>query len=363
VRHWAKKTLITGLLASVGFPAGWAMAAAPSSVIPQDIFPQKAKPGQPAVAIVNNEALSEKKFINSLVLLSGMQLMRQWFELTLLKQACDKAGLHVGKKQIQAQMNFVMANLAAQKVPADERLAALQRVLASRGESLPTFELGLARTAYIEALAKGHVRVTKKQIRLSYESQYGPKVLVRDIVVPGFSQAVTVRDLIEKKHDSAAKVAETYSVAKQSAANGGEVLIPLKDTTIPRIFRSTAAHLRKGHLSSGIPMGNDIHLLWLVKKVPAQNVPFSSVEKQIKASLTRIMELRWGQREIAKLVAAAKIKIKDPVLHALYSELKKQMAAERAAMENAKQKKNPLLPSNPVPNSKSGLTPANIGGK
>jgi hypothetical protein len=361
VRHWVKKTLITGMLASIGLPAGWAVAASP--VIPQDILPVKAKPGQPAVAIVNGEALSEKKFINSLVLLGGMPLMRQWLELTLLKQACDKAGLHVGKKQLQAQMDFIMDNLAAQKIPANERMAALQRILAARGETLPSFELRLARTAYIEALAKGHVHVTKKQIQLSYESQYGPKVLVRDIVVPGFSQAVTVRDLIEKKHDSAAKVAETYSIDKQSAANGGEVLIPLKDTAIPSILRSTAAHLRKGHLSSGIPMGNDIDLLWLVKKIPAQNVPLKSVEKNIKASLTRVLELQWGERELQKLVAAAKIKVKDPVLHALYGELRREMAAERAAMQKSKSSANPLLPTNTNPNGKSGLNPANIGGK
>jgi parvulin-like peptidyl-prolyl isomerase len=276
----------------------------------------------------------------------------------VLKQACEKAGLHVGKKQIQAQMNLVLQNLAAQKIPADERMTALERILASRGENLLLFQLGLARTAYIEALAKGHVSVTPKQIRLAYESQYGPKILVRDIVVSGFSQAVTVRDLIEKKHDSAAKVAEEYSLDKQSAANGGEVLIPLKDSAIPRIFRSTAAHLRKGHLSSGIPMGNDIHLLWLVKKIPAQNVPLASVQKAIKANLTRILELRWGEREIQKLVAAATIKVKDPVLHALYAELKNELAMERAAMEKAKQKQNPLLPS-----TTTGETPAGIGGK
>ncbi len=360
MRHRTKSTLIAGLLATLMLPIGApAATSATLSGIPSNIFPEKAKPGQPAVAIVNGEALSEKKFINSLLLLSGMQLMRRWFELTLLKQACEKAGLHVGKKQIQAQLNFVLQSLAAQHIPADERMAALQRILASRGENLPLFELGLARTAYIEALAKGHVHVTSKQVHLAYESQYGPKVLVRDIVVSGFSQAVTVRDLIEKKHDSAAKVAETYSLDKQNAANGGEVLVPLKDSAIPRIFRSTAAHLRKGHLSSGIPMGNDIHLLWLVKKIPAQNVPLAKVQKAIKANLTRVLELRWGEREIQKLVAAAKIKIKDPVLHSLYAELKHELAMERAAMQQAKEKKNPLLPSN----STSGMTPAGIGGK
>ncbi len=357
MRHWAKKTLITGLLICMGLPAERAMAS--TNVIPHDILPEVAKPGQPAVAIVNGEALSEKKFVSSLILLGGMQLMRQWFELTLLRQACEKAGLHVGKKQIQAQMNFVLQNLAAQKIPADERMIALQRLLAARGKTLPSFELGLARTAYMEALAKGHVKVTKEQIRLSYESQYGPKVLARDIVVSGFSQAVTVRDLIEKKHDSAAKVAATYSLDKQSAAHGGEVLIPLKDTAIPRIFRSTAARLRKGHLSSGIPMGNDIHLLWLVKKIPAQNVPLASVEKEIKANLTRILELQWGQREIQKLVTAAKIKIKNPVLRGLYAVLKKEVAAQRAAMQGAQNKKNPLLPMQ----STSGSNPARIGGK
>ncbi len=358
--HRTKSILTAGLLAAMILPVGASAAtSSPSSAVPTNILPERAKPGQKAVAIVNGEPLSEKKFLNSLVLLKGMELMQRWLQLTLLKQACEKAGLHVGQKQIQAQMNFVLQNLAAQHVPADERMAALERILASHGENLSIFDLGLARTAYIEALAKGHVHVTSKQIHLEYENQYGPKVLVRDIVVSRFSQAVTVKDLIEKKHDSAAKVAETYSLDKQSAANGGEVLIPLKDSAIPRIFRSTAAHLRKGHLSTGIPMGGDIHLLWLVKKIPAQNVPLAKVQKTIKANLTRILELQWGEREIERLAAAAKVKIKDPVLRAMYAELKHEMAMERAAMQQAKKKQNPLIPSN----SNSGGNPAGIGGK
>ena len=358
--HRAKSILVAGLLATTALPVGASAAAsAPSISIPNNIMPEKAKPGEPTVAIINGEPLSEKKFVNSMILLSGMPLMRRWIELTILKQACEKAGLHVGKKQIQAQMNFVLQSLATQHIPADERMVALEKILASRGQNLLLFQLGLARTAYIEALAKGHIHVTSKQIHLAYESQYGPKVLVRDIVVSSFSQAVTVRDLIEKKHDSAAKVAETYSLDKQTAANGGEVLIPLKDSAIPPIYRSTAAHLRKGHLSSGVPMGHAIHLLWLVKKIPAQKVPLAKVQKEIKANLTRVMELQWGEREIEKLAAAATIKVKNPVLHALYAEMNHDIAMEEAAMQRAKNRQNPLGP----PNSASGNSPASIGGK
>ncbi len=337
MRHQVLKFLAAGLAISVGLP-GLAVAATAGAkaIIPQNVFPQKAMPGHTAVAIINGERLSEKKFVDSLLLLNGMTLMQKWFQLTLLKQACEKEGLKVGPAQIQAQLNGVLANIGAQKVPANQRMAALNRILAQRGESFAIFELGLARVAYIMALAKGHVHVTAKQLKLAYERNFGPKVLVRDIVVSSFSTAATVRDLLQVKHDNPAIVARQYSINRQTAADGGLVAIPLKDTTIPRIFRSTAAHLRMGHLSSGIPMGADIHLLWLVKNIPAKKVAFSSVKAALKTKLLQVMELQWGQRELQRLVVQAKIKVKDPLLAAMYAELQKEVAMERQAMMRAK---------------------------
>ncbi len=63
--HRTKSILMAGLLAAMILPVGASAAtSSSSSAVPTNILPERATPGQTAVAIVNGEPLSEKKFLN-----------------------------------------------------------------------------------------------------------------------------------------------------------------------------------------------------------------------------------------------------------------------------------------------------------
>lgn len=327
-------------------------AASPARPIPmldQDILmPRSPASGDPAVATVNGVALSKAHFLNSLLRLNGVGLLEKWIQLTVLKQACEKAGLHVGKAQIDAAEQGVLDQLAAQHIPVKQRIPVLEKLLARKGESLAEFRLALARTTYMLALAKGHVQVTDAEVQQAYNANFGPKVEVRDIVVSNFDAAATVRHLIMDKHQDPAVVAQTHSINTQNAANGGLEVIPLEDKALPQILLDTASELQPDELSAPVPINGTLHLLWLVKKIPAVKVPLSKVRTGLKADLLNQMEMQWGQIELNRLVAQSHISIGNPILKEEFASLREAYAEQARLLRNEQKVQKNAATSTPA---------------
>ncbi|MGC8624872.1 MAG: hypothetical protein ACP5VQ_06360 [Phycisphaerae bacterium] len=327
-------------------------AVKPIPVLDQNILmPRSPTAGNPSIATVNGVALSKAHFLNSLLRMSGVGLLEKWIQLTVLKQACQKAGLHVGKAQIDAAEQGVLNQLAAQHVPVNQRIPVLEKLLARKGQSLADFRMALARTTYMLALAKGHVQVTNADVEQAYKVNFGPKAEVRDIVVATFDAAATVRHLIVDKHENPALVAQQHSINTQNAANGGLEIIPLEDKALPRILVNTAAELEPNELSAAVPVNGDLHLLWLVKKIPALKVPLPKVKVGLKADLLNEMEMRWGQIELNRLVAQSKITIDNPILKQEFTALREAYAEQARLLRNEQKAQQKNATSAPVPAS------------
>ena len=352
--------VVGNISAAVTLPAtpstGLKPVTAHLPALTQDVLmPRSPAPGNPAVAMVNGAALSKEHFLNSLLRLNGLGLLEKWIQLTVLKQACVKAGLHVGKSQVDAAEQGVLNQLAAQHIPAKQRIPVLEKLLARKGESLAEFRMALARTTYMMALAKGHVHITNAEVKLAYKTNFGPKVEVRDIVVNTFDGAATVRHLIMDKHENPAVVAQQHSINKQNSANGGLEVIPLEDKALPQILLDTARELQPNVLSAAVPINGTLHLLWLVKKVPASTVPLSKVHAALKADLLNQGELQWGQIELNRLVAQSKITIANPILNQEFAALREAYAEQAQAMRNEQkaQQSNAPAPAATQPQGKS----------
>ncbi len=302
------------------------------------LLPTLASPQEPVLAQINGQKLSAGAFNKTLTQLYGMHLFSQWVQVTLLQQACAKEGIHVGKGVVDAEEEKILQRLSAEHVPQGQRHAALARVLAMRGKTVPQFRLELWRSAYVKALAKGHIHVTKKQIQEAYNINFGPKVKAVDIVVGSIRDAVTVRHLIMKENKNPEQVARAMSLDQQTAQNGGVVLIPLDNPTLPKVLLHTAARLTPGKLSPSIPINGEFHLLWLLEKIPAQKVSMNKVRPIIVKKISQALVNQWGQREIARLWQAAKIKIDNPILQQQYAALRAAALAQAARNKAAQQK-------------------------
>jgi hypothetical protein len=348
---------LPGTTPAVGAPTADtpAVARTPVPMLNQEIImPRSPAPGNPAIAKVNGVALSKAHFLNSLLRLNGLGLLEKWIQLTVLKQACAKAGLHVGQAQVDAAEQGVLNQLAAQHIPAKQRIPVLEKLLARKGETLAEFRMALARTTYMLALAKGHVQVTDAQVHQAYKANFGPKVEVRDIVVSTFDDAATVRHLIMDKHENPALVAQQHSINTQNAANGGLEVIPLEDKALPQILLDTASELKPNDLSAAVPINGSLHLLWLVKKIPAVKVSFSKVQAGLKADLLNQMKLQWGQVELNRLVAQSKISIDNPILNEEFVALREAYAEQAKLMQNEQKAQNGGKSSAPATKPQAG---------
>lgn len=312
-----------GMTAQAALPA-------PSAASHVSLLPTLAGPQEPALMDINGQKLSASVFNNTLTKLYGMNLLRKWMQVTLLRQACQKAGIHIAKSAVDAQEDKVLQQLSAEHVPQGQRHAALARTLAARGISVPQFRLSLWQSAYVKALAKGHIHVTKAQIREAYNVNFGPKVKAVDIVVNSFGEAATVRHLIMRDHKNPEQVATTMSIDPQVSQTHGVIIIPLENTSLPANLLNTAQHLKPGVLSSSIPINGSLHLLWLLEKIPANHVSMRKVKPVIVKKLTILLENQWGAREIVRLWQAAKIKVNNPILARQYKALQAAILAQQA---------------------------------
>ncbi len=329
-----------GQASAATLPGSKPIVTAPVAAVPelnQDILmPRSPAGGNPAIATINGESLSKAHFLNSLLRVNGVPLLEKWIQLTVLKQACKKAGLDVGQAQIDAAEQGVLDQLAEQHIPAKDRIPVLEKLLARKGQSLADFRMALARTTYMLALAKGHVHVTDAQVKQAFKANFGPKVEVRDIVVNSFGDAATVHHLIMTKRVNPAVVAQKYSMDRQTAAKGGLEIIPLEDSALPQVLLSTVSVLKPDELSAAVPLNGSLHLFWLVKKIPASDVKFSKVQAALKADLLKQMKLQWGQLELNRLVAQSKITIDNPILNSEFAAIRDAYREEAQTLANEK---------------------------
>ena len=81
--------------AMAGMGAGpSASGAASAPAMQMSLLPKLAGPQEPALAQINGEKLSARAFENTLTGLYGMGLFNEWVQVTLLRQACAKEGIH-----------------------------------------------------------------------------------------------------------------------------------------------------------------------------------------------------------------------------------------------------------------------------
>ncbi len=301
--------------------------------------------GQKAIAVVNGQPISERQFDRILMSTDGMPLFEKFLQLTVLSQAARKAGLHVGPKQIAAERAKILAGLAKEHVPKGQRTAALAHILAERGISPLEFRMKLTRAAYLQALSRGKIHVSRAQEKAVFRVQSGPKLVLRDIVLHTLADAAYVRRLITKKHENPALVAKQHSIAPGANVNGGLIILPLRQKGVPAIVMDTARRLKPHQLSAAIFLNGAYHLLYLVKRIPAEHVAFKKVEPKLRQAMLMSLRQQWGNAYMAHLLLTAHIRINNSILATQYARQRDLQLAEirQAQAQQAKLKKQQEL--------------------
>lgn len=292
-----------------------------------------------AVALINGHPLSRKDMIDILIEARGVDVLQQMIILQLAKQETQKRGMRVTRADIDEEFRSALDGIAqnagmdAGEASEANKREALDQMLSERGISMAEFLIGMERNAHLRKLADGEIRVTDETLREEFARTYGERVLVQHIQIEqrdtrGLNEAL---ELLSRGADFT-DVARRLSKNPDTAARGGEMEpFTFDDPDIPPALRETAFSLKDDAVSSPVLAGQFVHILKLVRRIPAEGVEFDDVRKEIELRV-RKRAMPQAMSALAKeLFVKANIKVLDSRLREKYQEFLNSSAAGQSS--------------------------------
>jgi hypothetical protein len=298
--------------------------------------PAATNAAEQPIAVVNGHEINNKKFDDLLMQVSGLRVFQEVLDLVLVQQACGAAGISTDneefRKKVQDEFDKVLAGLGAQNVPEKDRQQVLAQLLQQRGITEVEFQMGLQRAAGLRILAKDRVeKPTEKEIQDAFTAQYGEKVQVEILTVKSMEAAADVRKAFDKGQD-------LHAIAQQMNIPFNAVTISSNNTDpepISRFKELAFKELKEKQLSATYPFtspqGAVYYMVYLDKKIPAQNVKLEAVKDKVTQEVINMKESNWMNKHLVELRSRANVRINDPILSRQFENIARQMQAMQAA--------------------------------
>lgn len=300
-----------------------AFAADPAPVASPTAPPTPVEAAVPAaaerpVAIVNGEAITRANYLDALEKQYGAVVLDQLVNTALLRQEAQRCGAAQDDKlpaQIQqrVQQEVDLALLRRAREQGFGSVEAFERRYESASggkESFAELRNRLAQEAAFyaepqllaEKILRQRISVTDEQVAAEFADRYGPKVIVRQIVVGTYADAETAINKLKGGADFS-MVALEMSVDPVSGTRGG-LVEPLPN----RGVLGAAAFALKEDETSGIIRTEDgYHVLKMVRAIPARNVKLEDVKDELREQIVQTEIEKRIPELLAELRAKSKI--------------------------------------------------------
>jgi parvulin-like peptidyl-prolyl isomerase len=177
-------------------------------------------------------------------------------------------------------------------------------------------------TLALRRLAAKQIVVTQEDYQQAFDSEYGPKVKVRLIVLSSRAKADQVLAKAKASPDNFPRLAKELSEDKASASAYG-VIPPIRKNMGDANLERVAFNLKEGEISPIIQVGNQYLILQCEKQIPrllisSQQLP--AIEKELKSRIHEHKMRVESAQVFQQLQAQAKIVnvFADPRLQAQY---------------------------------------------
>lgn len=343
--------------------AGLALAApAPSKAkaAPAQAAPAPA-PAQVdgAVASIANRTITMDQLMQPLIEAHGLTVLLNLVQLELAKDAAQQQGVKVtdedfaqerkqtldrlfadGDQKTQERIDSAVkknqpeeADLLRKEMERDHEQL-FEQFLQNQKVTKPEFELVLKTNTYLRKLAEPRIdaAITDKELRQSFEVEYGATVRVRHIQANNaaeLGQALTrivPRDKDGKptgKGEPFEKVAREMSRNPTTAPLGGELpRFSLATAGLPENFKLAAFALQVGEISNPVEAEGAFHIIKLEEKFAPRAVKFENVKESVRQNLKDRMIQAWLKQQRNKLAERARkeLKISDPTLASQFAD-------------------------------------------
>lgn len=270
------------------------------------------------LAIVNGERITWKQVADELMLVYGREALGWFVDRVLIEQEAKKNGVDVTpdevkariEKEIDDQFERVMKRFG---IKSKAELAEFARRNGTDLEMMrKRFTVELApqvRPALLEEkLLRMRVTVTPEEVRQRYQKLYGPRFEAQQIVVTTRKEA---DELVQKIRNGAdfAILAREHSIDTATKGSGGKMQPVPADSELGRAM----AGLKEGEVSDPVLIGENYHILRLIRRVGSEEIKFAEVEAKLTSDLIneKIESLRPSWR--AALKDRADIRFVNPL--------------------------------------------------
>jgi parvulin-like peptidyl-prolyl isomerase len=332
-----------------------AAQAAPAKAAPAKSAPAPAVAPAPAakedgvVASIANRPITMDQLMKPLVEAHGLTVLMNLVQLELAKDLAQQQGVKVTDEDVAQERKQTLDRLFAdgdqktqdridnavrknQPEEADRLRKEMERdheqlfeqFLQNQKVTKPEFELVLKTNTYLRKLVEPKIdaAITDKELRQSFEVEYGASVRVRHIQANNAAELGQALTRI-KNGEPFEKVARDVSRNPTTAPLGGELpRFSLATAGLPENFKLAAFALQVGEISNPVEAEGAFHIIKLEEKFAPKAVKFENVKESVRQNLKDRMIQAAVKQYRNKLAERARkeLKITEPTLASQFAE-------------------------------------------
>lgn len=283
---------------------------APAKVAAAGTAPVMNKPAATAsgpnqvMAVVNGQSITRAELGKETVRRYGTEVLEAMVNRQLIEEACAEQGVSVTDRDVDAEVDRVAAKFGLSR---DRWLALLKE---ERGFTEQQYRKEVVWPMLaLKQVAAVQVKVAPEELKAAFESEYGPKVRARLIVVSSEKKAKELQAQAAADPDSFGELSKLHCEDTAVASALGVIPPIRKHSGSPELEKAAFA-LQPGEISPVVKMANQYFILKCEDQVAAQVVNSQNM-KMVQAQLSdkiRDAKLReHSARFFAERQKAAKI--------------------------------------------------------
>jgi len=230
------------------------------------------------VANVNGRSISRQQLASECLREHGESVLETVMNRHLIAIECRKQNIQISEQEIDAEIDRVSRRFG---LPVEQWLTLLRN---ERDIPVDRYrEEIIWPTVALRRLARTQLTVENSEIQREIESQFGPQVQVRMIVLKDSQEAQKIQEAASADPESFASLAVKHSIDVNSASSGGLVQ-PIRRHLAESQIEVAAFALQPLEISEVIPVGDQYVVLQCIDHIEARE-PSESEMQQVRLAV------------------------------------------------------------------------------
>jgi parvulin-like peptidyl-prolyl isomerase len=246
--------------------------------------PVRSRQTPGVAALVDGQPVYLRQLAEECLDRHGREVLEGMINRKLIEQACQRAHLTVSQQDLDAEIERAARRMVKPAPDGSPDVKAWLELVAKRqGVSVELYRRDTVwPSVALQKLAAGKVEVTEEDLKRSFESNYGPRVRCRVIVLGDLRHAQRVWEMARSKPtlENFGELASKYSIEPGSRALAGEVP-PIRQHGGQPLLEKEAFALKTGELSGVIQVEDRYVILFCEGRTKPIDVTPAEVRNQM----------------------------------------------------------------------------------